>query len=236
VANLDGSELVLCVRRNVFGARVRGKWTGPWTGLLPFRDHSPESFQEQSFLADLVRAAELRPRTPELESDTSWKQLVPYGLLLSAGRFWAYRRARGSGEGRLLGKHSLGLGGHINLQDLAEPRGHFTPVLALLRELAEEVGLARGDVRSFRLLGLVNDDTNPVGRAHLGLVYAATLGVAGPAAIRPSPEVEPVGWLHPVEAERIDLDFEPWSEILRPYLRKWASGPPSAEGFARVSP
>src|SRR4030042_1667445 len=53
------------------------------------------------------------------EKDPILKQIIPYGVIRSMeGKVLTYRRTKSSGEGRLHNKASIGIGGHINLDDM----------------------------------------------------------------------------------------------------------------------
>ena len=74
-------------------------------------------------------------------------------------------RTTAGGDPRLHGKASIGVGGHLNPVDAGED-----PLQGgLRREWAEE--LVADWEPQFDLVGLLNDDTNPVGSVHLGVVF-----------------------------------------------------------------
>src|SRR5687767_7680679 len=53
----------------------------------------------------------------EAEQDKTYKQLIPYVLLVCGGKILRYRRGKGGQETRLHGLYSVGIGGHISEQD-----------------------------------------------------------------------------------------------------------------------
>jgi predicted NUDIX family phosphoesterase len=74
-------------------------------------------------------------------------------------------RTDAGGDPRLHGKASIGVGGHLNPVD----DGEDALMAGLRREWAEEV---RADWEpEFRLIGLLNDDSNTVGSVHLGVAF-----------------------------------------------------------------
>ena len=84
------------------------------------------------------------------------------------------RRTRGGADARLHDLWSIGVGGHLNPGDDGVLGG-------LRREWHEEVEAAFDPQPRF--VGLLNDDTTPVGRVHLGLVFE--IEAAGrPVAVR----------------------------------------------------
>ena len=69
-----------------------------------------------------------RPRA-EMEQDPSFKQLIPYVIFRyrdAAGQtmLFQYTRGKGQGEARLHAKRSVGVGGHISVDDTAEPSAY----------------------------------------------------------------------------------------------------------------
>ena len=57
-----------------------------------------------------------RPRS-DVETDPSFKQLIPYVVLRCGGELFHYTRGTTGSEARLLAKRSIGLGGHISRED-----------------------------------------------------------------------------------------------------------------------
>lgn len=80
-----------------------------------------------------------------LESNSMFRQILPYILIECNGKLFTYQRSKGIGEERLLGKVSVGLGGHIDLADIeycgdsGALEWDDTYSLALVRELMEEI-------------------------------------------------------------------------------------------------
>lgn len=77
-----------------------------------------------------------------VETDPTFKQVIPYISLYHNGTFFTYTRA-GGGEKRLCGKRALGVGGHVNPIDVpARGFGDMNRVLeqAVKREMEEELG------------------------------------------------------------------------------------------------
>jgi predicted NUDIX family phosphoesterase len=132
-----------------------------------FQGFSPEVDRYLNALL-VPELAGFRARS-EVEDDPSFKQIIPYVVFRSHGLVFTYVRGQAGGEARLRRLRSLGVGGHVAEAD-AEGRGTIDAYeMALRRELDEEV-----DVRSpgrITRLGLINDDSNPVGLVHLGVVH-----------------------------------------------------------------
>ena len=100
------------------------------------------------------------------ESDPSFKQLIPYVVVRDGDAVLLMQRTDAGGDARLHGRASIGVGGHLNPVD----EGADALMAGLRREWDEE--LAAPWEPEFRLVGLLNDDTNPVGSVHLGVVFS----------------------------------------------------------------
>jgi predicted NUDIX family phosphoesterase len=132
-----------------------------------FQGFSPEADRYLNALL-VPELASVRARF-EVEDDPSFKQIIPYVIFRAEGQVFTYVRGKSGGETRLRKLRSLGVGGHVAEAD-AEGRGTVEAYeLALRRELDEEVEV-RSPGRLTRL-GLINDDSNPVGLVHLGVVH-----------------------------------------------------------------
>lgn len=111
-----------------------------------------------------------------LETDPGFRQIVPYVLLHDGGRVLRYRRGSAGAESRLHGRYSYGFGGHIDLADVVAAGGAVdigaSVAGAARREVAEEVGVAGGDILATRFLGLIAETDSDVERVHLGWVEA----------------------------------------------------------------
>jgi predicted NUDIX family phosphoesterase len=134
----------------------------------------------------LLKPALVRFKPREaMEEDPTWKQLIPYVILTKTlgdhEVYFSYQRGKGQGEERLHGKHSIGVGGHVNDEDCGT---HGDPFMAgLWREIFEEVMLtpvmdpltsAKQEIvvpqYKLKRVGFVNDDKDDVGKVHLGVV------------------------------------------------------------------
>ena len=110
----------------------------------------------------------------QAERDPEFKQLIPYVLIQKGNRWLHYVRGKSSGEKRLVHMGSIGIGGHINPEDESLfHRGREFYQAALQRELSEELSLE--NIPPTQPLGLLNDDSTPVGRFHLGIVHCCRL-------------------------------------------------------------
>ena len=108
------------------------------------------------------------------EEDPSHKQLIPYCVFRQGDRLLHYTRGKSGGESRLHALISVGVGGHVNPVDTGGGRtGAAAYHAAVTREIEEELVLpGRHD---HRIIALLNDDSNPVGQVHLGIVHLVEL-------------------------------------------------------------
>lgn len=104
------------------------------------------------------------------EEDPTHKQIIPYCVIRCGDRILNYTRGKAGGEARLHAQRSVGVGGHINPIDTGGGRtGPEAYQAAVERELNEE--LVFDTPHHNRIIGLLNDDSNPVGQVHLGIVH-----------------------------------------------------------------
>lgn len=107
------------------------------------------------------------------EEDCSLKQIIPYILVVANKTILRYVRGKAEGEVRLHGRRTVGVGGHINSSDSLNGQGGGLPAFlnCMTRELNEELGLSEISLPAYPV-GYINDNTTPVGKVHLGVVYA----------------------------------------------------------------
>ena len=114
----------------------------------------------------------------EAEKDESLKQIIPYVLFVCGDKVFSYVRGAKAGETRLVGNRSVGIGGHINPVDeslfaAAASSDMQTYLEAVRREIDEEVSVE--GAYTPEIVALLNDDSNPVGRVHLGVVHVCRM-------------------------------------------------------------
>lgn len=147
---------------------------------------------------------------PAAEADPTHKQLIPYLIIRHGDRVLCYTRGHSGGESRLHARLSIGIGGHINDGDTHD--GPFDTAAyqrAIERELHEEL-VIKGSHRQ-RPVALLNDDSNDVGRVHLGIVHLVeveTPDVRPREAAIAAPEFRTAAELVPLHGR-----LESWSQI-----------------------
>ncbi|WP_425399857.1 phosphoesterase [Aeoliella sp.] len=156
-----------------------------------------------------------RPRG-DMEEDPSFKQLIPYCLFryttpTGEVQVFDYLRGGGVGEARLRAKRSVGVGGHISIED-AEAVSHSGDVYreGMRRELDEEVSINTQYTES--AVGMINDDETEVGKVHLGVVHL--FDVESPSVEPREDDLTEAGF-RPVADILAELDrYESWSQIV----------------------
>jgi predicted NUDIX family phosphoesterase len=206
----DARELVLCVR----------DWDVKMLNIEGYRAAGASAILENLF--EFGKVGYL-PRGM-VEEDESWRQLVAYSILLRESdlHVWAYPREKGQGEVRLHGRISIGVGGHVGIEDYSNSYfegpiagSHLGSVIACAgREVKEETGL-RGDYQ-FQMIGLIDDRSTPVARVHLGVVFLVSIPSSawdrGPI-MRHVPGAAFVPW-STVGSHDVQGNLESWSSLL----------------------
>lgn len=141
------------------------------------------------------------------ETDTAFRQIIPYLLVLDREGCLAVYRRSGS-EDRLHGLYSCGVGGHVNFQDQGKDPFE-TMQNGARRELAEEFSDLDTGGYTLESLGWISETRTPVGRVHLGAVHLVRInGLNRPEA---GMELTGLEWLTPEEA--VDRNLELWSRL-----------------------
>jgi len=128
-------------------------------GFIPYNE---------SGFSRLLKYGEFRERD-EVETDFSYKQLIPYVIFSNGDNIFVYQRSSTSDESRLRKKYSIGIGGHID--DVDQGNSILDLVHnATIREVEEEIGI-HSTINQYTFLGFINDNADDVGRVHLGVVF-----------------------------------------------------------------
>lgn len=145
-----------------------------------------------------------------VEYNTDFRQPIPYILVRHNDKVFATRRLQGSGESRLHGKISLGVGGHINPEDYY-PVTH-TIINALYRELDEELIVDHEAGYDVILEGYINDNSNEVSRDHIAIVYSVKVNEAN-VSVKETDKLE--GRFYTIEELKENYDnLESWSQLV----------------------
>jgi predicted NUDIX family phosphoesterase len=142
------------------------------------------------------------------ENDSSYKQLIPYVVLRCGGSVFHYTRGSKGSESRLHARRSIGIGGHVCSEDGVATADAYRA--GLVRELEEEVDAAPAVAEG--VVGLINDDTTPVGSVHLGIVHVFDL--PEPRAALRDLALTSGGFAPLAELAAATEQFETWSQFL----------------------
>lgn len=157
-----------------------------------------------------------KPRS-DVEHDPAWQHFCSYVVFKCGRLVQVYRRPVKAGESRLSGRVSVGVGGHINIED-SDPHGVVSQTIwnGILRELDEETSLS--SVQSPPVFGgptwMIRDVTNDVGRVHTGIVQIIEVDEQRPQYAVLDCETD---WTTPQQLFR-HPDLESWSRIVLQYI------------------
>ena len=177
--------------------------------------HGIRSENPANYLKLIMSNYKFLPRG-KVENDPAWQQIIPYLVLDVSGKIFLMRRKEDHTESRLSGMYSIGVGGHINVEDI---RGlgklsSAAQVLSLAkREFGEEIEY-KGRYQT-KFLGLLNDDSNEVGMVHLGLIVQL-LGDSKEAKVKD--EHKSGKFVSFPEIAKYRNKMETWSKIVYDFL------------------
>lgn len=190
-------EQILVIERNVI------EEVGMFQGLA----FDIDRYLSKIFVQGVPR---FMPR-PQAELDPSYKQIIPYVIMVHDGKVLNYVRGKRAGETRLVGNRSIGIGGHINPTDdmpLFNNDFYDTYLAAVQREVAEEVSVETSYTDS--IVALLNDDSNDVGSVHLGIVHCWHLDE--PKVSKREQMITQMSFMTPDELQQVRDTLETWSQ------------------------
>lgn len=125
--------------------------------------HGLKEVDFDSYIQIINENKQFLPRSV-MEKDFGYKQIIPYLIFTHDDKYFLMQRRATASETRLASKLTLGIGGHIRQEDMT-----VNSLFAwALREFHEEVAYT-GKV-TVKPLGILNDDSNDVGKVHIGFV------------------------------------------------------------------
>lgn len=175
-------------------------------------------FDVQKYLDRIFQPGVTRymPRK-KAETDPSFKQLIPYVIMVCNGKYLTYVRGNRAGEQRLVGNRSIGIGGHINPVDDMSLLGAFeTYKTAVEREVEEEINIETD--HNDNIVALLNDDSNEVGRVHLGVVHYWQLDE--PKVTKREQMITQMSFMTLEELQAVKGTMETWSQLCCDGLQK----------------
>lgn len=117
----------------------------------------------------------------KVEGNPNYKQVVSYVLISYKGKLLRFTRhdyKRNRNLELIDGKYSLGFGGHVQAEDLNlfsvgdNDSGYSA---SLYRELKEETGIEKKDIKEIKTIGVLNDDSTIKGKCHFAFLHLAKL-------------------------------------------------------------
>jgi predicted NUDIX family phosphoesterase len=178
--------------------------------IIPYKEKG--LIQENSEVLNVIVKNSLFRKRSELEEDASFKQIITYAVISCGDSYYLFKRSSGQREKRLHNKFTLGAGGHMNPGKSAEPDEQYL-IDELKREISEEVRLLNGcSIESIDFIGFINDDTIPVGRAHIGLLY--NIHVSNLDVYINETDKMTAEWVNKPNLTEFYKEMETWSKIV----------------------
>ncbi|MGC3988661.1 MAG: hypothetical protein QM796_03035 [Chthoniobacteraceae bacterium] len=194
-------EMILVIRRALFDQ------LGSFQGL---------NFEVDRYLpAFLARENNFFMPRSAAETDPTHKQIIPYAVLVHGDKVLHYVRGKKAGEQRLAAKGSVGIGGHMNDGDeglFALDRDAY--LAGVDREINEELQL--NSPYTQHIVALLNDDSNEVGKVHLGVVHVFRLETD--AVEKREQMITQLGFLTREELLARRENLETWSQFIVDHL------------------
>jgi predicted NUDIX family phosphoesterase len=153
-------------------------------------------------------------RRGNAEENEDFKQPIPYAVIRKGNEVFLYKRLAGGGEGRLHEKLSIGVGGHMNYDSSDFEASLLTN---LNRELDEELEITEtsDSKRKVTTIGFINDDLDPVGRVHIGILIVIDFADDINICVRETDQLEgEFVKLEELKKEEVYGRLESWSKIV----------------------
>ena len=166
--------------------------------------------ENSAVLKRIIQNGLFRKRS-ELEEDPSFKQIIPYAIISNKESYCLFKRTSRQTEKRLHNKFSLGVGGHMNPGNSKESKEQYL-INELKRELFEEVKLLNDClIEDIEFIGFINDDTIPVGRVHIGLLY--NIHISNKDVVINEPDKMTAEWIDKPDLAEFYEGMETWTKI-----------------------
>lgn len=154
---------------------------------------------------------------PILEEKPEYKQIIPYAVICCGDNVYLFHRTQMQSEKRLHNLYSLGVGGHMNPFGNIIDREYLHHELE--REMNEEVLVHKScKMEQIVPVGFINDDTNEVGKVHLGVLYEIELSNTD-IEINEKDKMTGV-WIKKNELKDYYPQMESWSKIYCDLINK----------------
>lgn len=153
----------------------------------------------------------------KLETDETYRQLIPYLVLMHNERVAVFQRTARSKEKRLHGMKMIGVGGHINEKDSMWCNQDIEQFVmnGAKREIFEEIRfLTECSFGEPLFRGFLVCNDAPVDRVHIGAMFTIQVNEAStvlPQFRSNDQEIKFRGWEYPTRL--VESEFETWSRI-----------------------
>lgn len=188
-------EHILVVKRNKLF--IEGSW------------HGLKKVNATKYLDLIAQEKEFLPRSL-MEIDPTYKQIIPYLIFTHNDKYFLMQRQAKASEQRLKNKYSLGIGGHIRQEDLTS-----NDIIDWAKREFEEEVTYKGSY-SVEPLGMLNDDSNPVGEVHIGFVFLLR---GNSSEITVKSELKSGQLLTISECQDYYANMENWSQIVFDFIK-----------------
>ena len=140
------------------------------------------------------------------EMDEKYRQIITYAVIKDKDNGNIFGTKRIGGDERLVGKISIGIGGHVE-----PPEGLYE---ALYREIEEEVGVKVNQIHLCPFNGYVYSSDEPVSRVHVGLVFTALVDKKYVKVLETDKLVGEWFSIEELTKAAVDGKLEGWSNIV----------------------
>jgi predicted NUDIX family phosphoesterase len=147
------------------------------------------------------------------EQDHRYKQVIPYVVIRHQKCFLLIQRTSKQDEKRLHNMYSLGVGGHVNVEDTLDIELDAI-TKGMRRELNEEIRLEEDGM--CELIGIINDDSTEVAQLHVGFIYLMTTPSSLYTILEPGKYI--ANWKTSEELSNYYEHMESWAQIVHDYL------------------
>jgi predicted NUDIX family phosphoesterase len=146
--------------------------------IVAFRDEDLQHFTQPYTPATFDDVKDLPvwlgPR-PFLETYPAYRQLLPYVVVKDGDKYFNYRRAASGGEARLHGNMSMGIGGHVDAEDIVLNDDGAVDVIETIkcsmgREIYEEIAANLDTDGVLSVIGVIRAFDNDVDLHHFAVV------------------------------------------------------------------
>lgn len=154
--------------------------------VTPYRMYGSHKIDQATLYQSIYAPAIPRMRS-EVEEDERYLQVVPYVVIYEGATVLGAHRLHGGTERRLHDRYLAGFGGHVKWDDDADPEQMVQRTVR--HELHEELGYGL-NLKVPPFSHVLFDDTNPVGRVHVGLLTWVKMSSLAPGVNLVSAEPE----------------------------------------------